>query len=303
MGRFEDGDDRGHARRGDTASYLSRATSTSWPRPRAPTSPGCRSCFEHTTASSFDDIDVFYLAGGFGRHLQRRGGAAHRPDPDICRTRRSSRSATPRSRARRMALLSRAKRARARGDWSRRVEHCRLETHPGFFDFFVDGCQFKPVQTRRRRVSLEQLARARMRISGASIDARAGVDVRSGRVHAAARLSARPRARRARARARRLRREAWYATHGRPWIYAREAGDARRSTTTASRIDGVPFASPRLRADAARRRRRTRAMLVAVSAGPELEAEAQRALARREAGRVLLPRGLRLGGRRAPGDA
>jgi len=24
----------------------------------------------------------------------------------------------------------------------RRVEHCRQETHPRFFDFFVDGCQF-----------------------------------------------------------------------------------------------------------------------------------------------------------------
>jgi hypothetical protein len=24
-----------------------------------------------------------------------------------------------------------------------RVEHCRLETHPSFFDFFVEGCQFK----------------------------------------------------------------------------------------------------------------------------------------------------------------
>jgi hypothetical protein len=27
----------------------------------------------------------------------------------------------------------------------RRVEHCRLETHPQFFDFFVDGCQFHPI--------------------------------------------------------------------------------------------------------------------------------------------------------------
>jgi hypothetical protein len=26
----------------------------------------------------------------------------------------------------------------------RRVEHCRLETHPQFFDFFVESCQFKP---------------------------------------------------------------------------------------------------------------------------------------------------------------
>jgi len=27
------------------------------------------------------------------------------------------------------------------------VEHCRLETHPQFFDFFVDGCQFHPVES------------------------------------------------------------------------------------------------------------------------------------------------------------
>ena len=31
--------------------------------------------------------------------------------------------------------------------WSKRVEHCRLETHPRFFDFFVEGCQFKPVES------------------------------------------------------------------------------------------------------------------------------------------------------------
>jgi hypothetical protein len=30
----------------------------------------------------------------------------------------------------------------------KRVEHCRLETHPGFFDFFVDGCQFRPAENR-----------------------------------------------------------------------------------------------------------------------------------------------------------
>jgi hypothetical protein len=26
------------------------------------------------------------------------------------------------------------------------VEHCRLETHPNFFEFFVEGCQFKAVE-------------------------------------------------------------------------------------------------------------------------------------------------------------
>jgi hypothetical protein len=28
----------------------------------------------------------------------------------------------------------------------RSVEHCRLETHPDFFDFFVYGCQFSAVE-------------------------------------------------------------------------------------------------------------------------------------------------------------
>jgi hypothetical protein len=27
----------------------------------------------------------------------------------------------------------------------RTVEHCRLESHPHFFDHFVEGCQFKPL--------------------------------------------------------------------------------------------------------------------------------------------------------------
>jgi len=28
-----------------------------------------------------------------------------------------------------------------------RVEHCRLETHPDFFHYFVEGCQFRPVDS------------------------------------------------------------------------------------------------------------------------------------------------------------
>jgi uncharacterized 2Fe-2S/4Fe-4S cluster protein (DUF4445 family) len=32
----------------------------------------------------------------------------------------------------------------------KRVEHCRLETHPDFFEFFVEGCQFKPVESADR---------------------------------------------------------------------------------------------------------------------------------------------------------
>jgi hypothetical protein len=32
----------------------------------------------------------------------------------------------------------------------KRVEHCRLETHPSFFDYFVEGCQFKAVESANR---------------------------------------------------------------------------------------------------------------------------------------------------------
>jgi uncharacterized 2Fe-2S/4Fe-4S cluster protein (DUF4445 family) len=45
-----------------------------------------------------------------------------------------------------MALLSMTKR-RELEEMVSRVEHCRLETHPQFFDYFVEGCQFKTVET------------------------------------------------------------------------------------------------------------------------------------------------------------
>jgi uncharacterized 2Fe-2S/4Fe-4S cluster protein (DUF4445 family) len=93
----------------------------------------------------FDDIDVFYLAGGFGRHLNveasQRIGLVPAIDPAkiVQAGNTAIEGAT-------IALLSRAKR-RELEELVRRVEHCRLETHPDFFDFFVEGCQFKPLQS------------------------------------------------------------------------------------------------------------------------------------------------------------
>ena len=46
-----------------------------------------------------------------------------------------------------VALLS-ASRRRALDEVVRSIEHVELETHPTFFDFFVDGCQFTPVRSR-----------------------------------------------------------------------------------------------------------------------------------------------------------
>jgi uncharacterized 2Fe-2S/4Fe-4S cluster protein (DUF4445 family) len=94
---------------------------------------------------TFDDVEVFYLAGGFGRHLgieesKRIGLIPNIPDEKIVQVGNAAIEGAC------IALLSKSKR-RELEELVKRVEHCRLETHPRFFDFFVEGCQFKPVET------------------------------------------------------------------------------------------------------------------------------------------------------------
>lgn len=90
------------------------------------------------------DLDVFYLAGGFGRHLNV--GASKRIGliPNIAgdRIRQVGNAAIEGAC---IALLSRAKRAELE-ELVKRVVHCRLETHPRFFDVFVEGCQFAAIE-------------------------------------------------------------------------------------------------------------------------------------------------------------
>jgi uncharacterized 2Fe-2S/4Fe-4S cluster protein (DUF4445 family) len=92
----------------------------------------------------FGDIDVFYLAGGFGRHLntdasRRIGLIPNLPGDKIVQAGNAAiEGATT-------ILLSRTKRAELEA-LVKRVEFCRLETHPDFFDYFVEGCQFKLVE-------------------------------------------------------------------------------------------------------------------------------------------------------------
>ncbi len=92
----------------------------------------------------FDDIEVFYLAGGFGRHLNveasKRIGLV--PNLDSSRIVQAGNTAIEGAT---IALLSKSKRQELE-ELVKRVQHCRLETHPSFFNFFVEGCQFKPVE-------------------------------------------------------------------------------------------------------------------------------------------------------------
>jgi len=92
----------------------------------------------------FSQVDVFYLAGGFGRHID--AGAAMRIGliPPIPRE-RIVHAGNAAIEGASLALLSEARRQELE-ELVRRVEHCRLETHPRFFDFFVEGCLFKPIE-------------------------------------------------------------------------------------------------------------------------------------------------------------
>jgi uncharacterized 2Fe-2S/4Fe-4S cluster protein (DUF4445 family) len=97
-----------------------------------------------TYGIDFDDIDVFYLAGGFGRHIgveaaKRIGLVPNLPAEKIVQAGNTAIEGAT------IALLSKAKRQELE-ELVTRVQHCRLETHSSFFDFFVEGCQFKPVE-------------------------------------------------------------------------------------------------------------------------------------------------------------
>jgi uncharacterized 2Fe-2S/4Fe-4S cluster protein (DUF4445 family) len=96
----------------------------------------------------FADIEVFYLAGGFGRHLNvessKRIGLI--PNIDASRIVQVGNASVEGAC---IALLSLSKRAELE-KLVKAVTHCRLETHPGFFDYFVEGCQFAPLDSPMR---------------------------------------------------------------------------------------------------------------------------------------------------------
>ena len=97
-----------------------------------------------TYGIDFSDIDVFYLAGGFGRHLNVESSKRIGLVPSLA-PEKFVRAGNLAIEGATIALLSKAKRQEIE-ELVKRVEHCRLETHPNFFEFFVEGCQFKAVE-------------------------------------------------------------------------------------------------------------------------------------------------------------
>ena len=93
----------------------------------------------------FEDVEAFYLAGGFGRYLniesaKRIGLLPNIDDSKILQVGNASIEGAS------IALLSKSKRIELE-NLIKKVSHCRLETDPAFFDYFVEGCQFNPVES------------------------------------------------------------------------------------------------------------------------------------------------------------
>lgn len=141
LGRFEDGGER-VVLDADANVYLSERDINELAQAKGANVAGLRTVMSHY-GLGFDAIDVFYLAGGFGRHInieaaKRIGLIPDLPDDRIVRIGNAAVEG-----ASRLLLSSRARKELE--ETVRKVEHCRLETHPDFFDFFVFGCQFAPV--------------------------------------------------------------------------------------------------------------------------------------------------------------
>nr|MBA3297495.1 DUF4445 domain-containing protein [Acidobacteriota bacterium] len=145
MGRFDESVDR-VTLDADRGVYFLENDASELAQAKGANVAGLQVVFSHY-GIEFDDIAVFYLAGGFGRHLKKEaskriGLIPNLSDAKIVQVGNAALEGAT------IALVSRSRRQEVEA-LVKRVEHCRLETHPEFFDFFVDGCQFRPVEAAR----------------------------------------------------------------------------------------------------------------------------------------------------------
>lgn len=146
LGRFENGEERIVIdAKADAPIYFTESDVNELAQAKGANVAGLQILFQNFGVN-FEDVDVFYLAGGFGRHLnvqssKRIGLIPNIPESRIIQVGNASIEGAC------IALLSKTRRAELES-LVKRVTHCRLETHPGFFDYFVEGCQFNPVETK-----------------------------------------------------------------------------------------------------------------------------------------------------------
>jgi uncharacterized 2Fe-2S/4Fe-4S cluster protein (DUF4445 family) len=145
LGRFESGEDRIVLDvPSDVPIYFTESDVNELAQAKGANVAGLQVMF-HDYGLRFEDVAVFYLAGGFGRYLnvassKRIGLIPNLDESKILQVGNASIEGAC------IALLSHTKRAELE-QLVRHVTHCRLEAHPNFFNFFVDGCQFHPVES------------------------------------------------------------------------------------------------------------------------------------------------------------
>jgi uncharacterized 2Fe-2S/4Fe-4S cluster protein (DUF4445 family) len=156
LGRFEHGEDKFVLDvKSDSSIYLTESDINELAQAKGANVAGLHVIF-HDYGVRFEDVDVFYLAGGFGRHLnvvssRRIGLIPNLDESKILQVGNASIEGAC------MALLSRQKRLELES-LVKKVVHCRLEAHPDFFDFFVEGCQFNPVESPKVQREARQAA-------------------------------------------------------------------------------------------------------------------------------------------------
>jgi uncharacterized 2Fe-2S/4Fe-4S cluster protein (DUF4445 family) len=145
LGRFENGEEKFILDVNSAAPiYFTEGDINELAQAKGANVAGLRVIF-HDYGISFDELDVFYLAGGFGRHLniessKRIGLIPNLDESKIVQVGNAAIEGAT------IALLSQTKRAELE-QLVKKVTHCRLEAHENFFNFFVEGCQFHPVET------------------------------------------------------------------------------------------------------------------------------------------------------------
>jgi uncharacterized 2Fe-2S/4Fe-4S cluster protein (DUF4445 family) len=152
LGRFEHGENKFDLNvKSDSPIFFTEGDINELAQAKGANVAGLQVIF-HDYGIRFEDIDIFYLAGGFGRHLnvessKRIGLIPNISDSKILQVGNAAIEGAC------IALLSRTKRNELE-NVVKNVTHCRLEAHPNFFDYFVEGCQFNPVESPRAAENL-----------------------------------------------------------------------------------------------------------------------------------------------------
>jgi uncharacterized 2Fe-2S/4Fe-4S cluster protein (DUF4445 family) len=140
QGRFEDQAERVMVDEGH-GIFVSEADVNELAQAKGANAAGLR-VLADAYGTSLDRIDRLYLAGGFARHLDVDAACRIGLVPDLPRD-RIVKVGNAALLGASIALLSKRRRADLEAI-VQRTEHVRLEAHPHFFEFFVEGCQFAP---------------------------------------------------------------------------------------------------------------------------------------------------------------